>query len=90
MPATGTSMTHTMMAARTVATTVSARVRMRAAAAALSRGMLESVLLTSLPDRAEDGSRFCLAMSPWSSPATLVSSRCQNEVHAFEHRYDPI
>jgi len=48
MPATGTSMTHTMMAARIVATTVSARVRMRAAAAALSCGMLESVLLMSL------------------------------------------
>jgi hypothetical protein len=48
MPATGTSMTQTMMAARTVATTVSARVRMRTAAAALSCGMLESVLLMSL------------------------------------------
>ena len=35
-------------AARIVATTVSARVRMRAAAAALSCGMLESVLLRSL------------------------------------------
>ena len=35
-------------AARIVATTVSARVRMRAAAAALSCGMLESVLLMSL------------------------------------------
>jgi hypothetical protein len=61
MPATGTSMTHTMIAARTAATTVSARVRMRAAEAAPPRGTLESVLLMSLPDRAEDGSLFCLA-----------------------------
>jgi hypothetical protein len=73
--------------------TVSARVRMRAAAAALSCGMLESVLLMSLQIEPRMAVYsvwlFCLAVSPPSRPATLVSARCQNEAHAFEHRYNP-
>ena len=50
--------------------------------------MLESVLLRPPQIEPKDGSLFCLAVSLSSRRATLVSARCQNEAHAFEHRYN--